>query len=63
VDGTPVVLVENGEWHEDRLAKLNLHDMDVMAAVRQRGLMARDAVKHAVFERNGDIAIIPKDDH
>jgi uncharacterized membrane protein YcaP (DUF421 family) len=62
VDGTPVLLVENGHWHEDRLARLSLHDTDVMAAGRLRGLLRREQVRHAVFERNGDIAIIPKDE-
>src|SRR5256885_8617725 len=56
LDGSPVILVENGHWHEDRLKQLSLHDMDVMASARLHGLQRREEVRHAVFERNGDIA-------
>jgi len=62
VDGSPVVLVEDGHWHEQRLKRLYLHDMDIMASARQHGLQRREEVRHAVFERNGDIAIIKADD-
>jgi uncharacterized membrane protein YcaP (DUF421 family) len=62
VDGSPVILVEDGHWHEDRLKQLHLHDMDVMSSARLHGLQRREEVRHAVFERNGDIAIVPKDD-
>jgi uncharacterized membrane protein YcaP (DUF421 family) len=62
VDGVPIVLVENGEWHHDRLGQLSLHDADVIASARMHGIMRRDAIRHAVFERNGDIAIFPKEE-
>jgi uncharacterized membrane protein YcaP (DUF421 family) len=58
VDGSPVLLVENGHWHEDRMAKLHLRDHDVMASARLKGLLERKAIRHAVHERNGSIAVI-----
>jgi uncharacterized membrane protein YcaP (DUF421 family) len=58
VDGTPIVLVEDGHWHEERLRKLQLHPTDVVAAARQRGIGDKDSVRQAVFERNGDITIL-----
>jgi uncharacterized membrane protein YcaP (DUF421 family) len=61
VDGVPIVLVENGKWHEDRLSHLSLHDADIIASARMKGIMRRDEIRHAVFERNGDIAIFRKD--
>jgi uncharacterized membrane protein YcaP (DUF421 family) len=61
VDGSPVVLVDDGEWHPDRIARLRLHEQDVMAAARQNGVTARDRIRHAVFERNGDISIFERD--
>ena len=57
VDGVPIVLVDNGEWHHDRLNRLSLHDADVIASARMHGIMRRDQIRHAVFERNGDIAV------
>jgi uncharacterized membrane protein YcaP (DUF421 family) len=62
VDGAPILLVEDGRWHEDRLKRLQLHDTDVLASARLHGLLRRDQVLHAVFERNGEIAIIPRDE-
>ena len=36
VDGTPVIVCEKGEWHEDRMRTLRMLESDIMAAVRQR---------------------------
>ena len=60
VDGSPVILVEAGHWHEDRLKALHLRDADVIASARLHGLQRREEIEHAIFERNGDIAVIPK---
>src|SRR4051794_108333 len=38
VDGTPIVIIENGEWHRDWIHKLLLHEQDIMAAARAHGL-------------------------
>jgi uncharacterized membrane protein YcaP (DUF421 family) len=61
VDGSPVVLVEGGHWHTDRIAKLRLHEQDVMASARQSGLQTRDQIANAIYERNGDIAVFGQD--
>jgi uncharacterized membrane protein YcaP (DUF421 family) len=58
VDGTPIVLVEDGRWHDERLRNLQLHPTDVVAAARQRGIARKNSVRQAVFERNGDITIL-----
>lgn len=59
VDGTPIVIYENGEWHQDRMRGLRVLEADVMAAVRQRGLMRLEQVRYAVAERDGKVSIIP----
>ena len=58
VDGTPVVIYEDGEFHKDRMRALRVLESDVMAAARQRGLMRLEQVRYAVAERDGKVSII-----
>jgi uncharacterized membrane protein YcaP (DUF421 family) len=57
VDGSPVVLVEDGTWHHDRLRRLRLSEQDVMADARGKAIMRREQIRNAVFERNGSITV------
>ena len=61
VDGTPVVVVERGAWHEDRMRMLRLQKSDVMAAARTRGLQRLGQIRYAVMERDGKVSIIEED--
>jgi len=58
IDGTPVVIVEDGQWHEDRMRKLNIDPQDVMAVGRCQGISHMAAIRDAVVERDGSISII-----
>ena len=58
VDGTPVVIFENGAWNDARMRRLRIERTDVMAAARARGLRALGQVRYAVVERGGTISII-----
>ena len=58
VDGTPVVIYEDGAFHQDRMRSLRVLESDVMAAARQRGLMRLEQVRYAVAERDGKVSII-----
>ena len=58
VDGTPVVIYERGDWHEDRMRGMRVLESDVMAAVRQKGLMRLEQVRYAVVERDGKVSIV-----
>ncbi|WP_158744258.1 DUF421 domain-containing protein [Acidisphaera sp. L21] len=60
VDGTPIIVYEKGEWHQDRMRTLRMLESDVMAAVRQKGLMRLEQVRYAVIERDGKVSIIPE---
>ena len=60
VDGTPVVIYERGQWHDDRMRGLRMLESDVMAAVRQNGLMRLEQVRYAIVERDGKVSIIPE---
>ena len=58
VDGTPVVIYERGQWHDERMVALRLQKQDVMTATRQRGLERLEQVRYAVAERDGKVSII-----
>ncbi len=60
VDGTPIVVYENGEWHQDRMRGLRMLESDIMTAVRQKGLMRLDQVRYAIVERDGKVSIVPE---
>ena len=62
VDGTPVVIYERGAWHQDRMRGMRILESDVMAAVRQKGLMRLEQVRYAVVERDGKVSIVPEGD-
>src|SRR5438445_12916145 len=44
-DGTPSVVLEEGEWHEHRMNALRVQAQDVMAAARQQGIKNRDQIR------------------
>ncbi len=62
VDGTPVVIYECGDWHQDRMRGMRVLESDVMAAVRQKGLMCLEQVRYAVVERDGKVSIVAESD-
>lgn len=62
VDGTPLVLLNNGRWQTEVMRNMRMADDDVMAAARTKGVKTFDGIKYAVLERNGGISIIKTDD-
>jgi len=58
VQGTPLVLLKNGQWESDVMRRMRLEDMDVMAAARMNSVKSLDRIKYAILERNGGISII-----
>ena len=58
VDGTPVLVFENGNWNRKRMRAHGVHESDIMAAARGRGLEREEQIKYAVIERNGQISVI-----
>lgn len=58
LDGTPLVLLEKGEWHRRTMDEVAVQDQDVMAAARDKGLERLDQIEYAILERNGEISII-----
>ncbi|HET7584280.1 MAG TPA: YetF domain-containing protein [Gemmatimonadaceae bacterium] len=61
MEGAPVVIVEDGMLHRDRMAKERVDEADILAAARERqGLARLDQIAYAVVERSGGITIVPR---
>lgn len=61
VNGAPLVLIEDGHVHHDRMRRVRVAEEDIMESARQaQGLERLDQVKHAVLERTGGISIVPR---
>lgn len=62
LDGTPVLLVQDGVLLRERMNKTRVSEEEVLEAARQaHGLERMDQIKHAVLEQGGGISIIPKE--
>lgn len=62
IDGTPLVLLKNGEWQQEVMHGMRLAPEDVMAASRTKGIHDISKIQYAILERNGGISIIQRDD-
>lgn len=61
IEGVPVLIIEDGHLHRDRMARARVTDEDLLTAARlQQGLENLSQVKHAVLEADGKISIIPR---
>jgi len=61
LDGSPVILVENGKVLRWRLTKLHLTTDDILEVARNKqGIEDIGQIKFAIMEKNGDISIIPQ---
>ena len=60
LEGTPLVIIENGKVLRDRMDKTRVDEADILEAARSlQGLERLDQIKYAIVERNGDITIVP----
>jgi uncharacterized membrane protein YcaP (DUF421 family) len=59
-DGTPVIIVEKGHWHHDRMYRMRLQEQDVMSVARQGGIYHLDDIETAIVERNGAISVFKR---
>ena len=63
LEDAPLVLIENGHVHEDRMTRMKIRLDDVLETARlDEGLERLEQIKHAVLERSGAISIIPFDE-
>jgi uncharacterized membrane protein YcaP (DUF421 family) len=61
VDGTPLVIYNNGDWKPEAIKHANINVPEVEAAARSKGIASFDQIAYAILERNGSISIIRKD--
>ena len=61
LDGTALIIVDDGRILLDRMNKERIDESDIMAAARERhGLERLDQIKYAVLEQSGEISIVPR---
>jgi uncharacterized membrane protein YcaP (DUF421 family) len=61
VDGTPIVVAEEGVVEERLLHGLRMVREDLMAAARQKGMTSLDQVRLAIVERDGSITLYQRE--
>ena len=60
MDSVPLVILEDGKLHKDRMDKVRVDETDILTAARQmHGLERMEQIKYAVLERSGGISVIP----
>ncbi|OAT17280.1 DUF421 domain-containing protein [Buttiauxella noackiae] len=61
LDGTPVILVENGYLFQDKMKKADISCDDILLMARvDHGITRLDEIKFAILETNGHISIVPE---
>ncbi len=60
LEGSPVLLVRDGEVYADALRSQHLSRDDLEEILRQQGCQRVEGVKLAVLETNGRISVIPR---
>ena len=58
VDGTPLVVMDRGEWNKELMQACRIQEQDVMQAARQQGIQRAEPIKYVIVERNGSISIV-----
>jgi uncharacterized membrane protein YcaP (DUF421 family) len=61
LDGTPLVIVENGKPRPEVVRGMQLRPEDIEAAARSANVTSVDDIDYAILERNGRISVFPKE--
>jgi uncharacterized membrane protein YcaP (DUF421 family) len=59
VEGTPTLLIHDGQFVAAHLRREGLSEDDVLMAIREHGVSALSDVRQAVLETDGSISIVP----
>lgn len=60
VDGTPIIIYQNGEWEREAMNIVRVQKQDVRQHAREEGIDSEENIKLITVERNGAISIIEK---
>lgn len=61
LDNVPVLLIEKGRIHRERLQKERVDESDILTSAREaHGIRRIDLIDYAILETSGSISIIPK---
>jgi uncharacterized membrane protein YcaP (DUF421 family) len=60
LEGTPTVLVQEGQFLDPALRKEGIEREQVLMAMREHGVADIDEVQLAVLENDGSISVVPK---
>src|SRR3954454_4887212 len=62
LEDAPLILIEDGVVHEDRMTRMKIRLDDILENGRlDEGVERLDQIKHAVLERSGAISIVAKE--
>jgi uncharacterized membrane protein YcaP (DUF421 family) len=61
LDGTPIVVIEKGEWKDEPVRETYLRKDDIKAGARSSGVMRVEDIDYAILERNGNISVLKKE--
>lgn len=61
LDGTPLVLLADGQWRTEAMSHMRLQDDDVMDMARGNAIERLDDIGLAVLESFGEITLLKKD--
>jgi uncharacterized membrane protein YcaP (DUF421 family) len=61
LEGTPLVIIEDGRMHRDRMDRVRVDEEDILSAARQaHGIERLEQIKYAVVARDGQVSIVPR---
>jgi uncharacterized membrane protein YcaP (DUF421 family) len=61
LEGKPVLVVKNGDYHRPGMRRERMNEKDVLAALRMQGVRDMRQVQYAVVEHDGTVSVVPYD--
>ena len=61
LEGKPVLVVKNGEFHREGMRSERMNEKDVLASLRMQGVRDMREVQYAVVEHDGTVSVVPFD--
>lgn len=61
--GVPLILINNGKVDYKQLKKSKIDFYDLLSMARDKGYFSIDEILYAIFETNGDLSILAKDNN